>query len=152
METSIDEKAAILEKSRHANDEKKEAILEACRTRDLDALTALAESRGGFLTDSLRQQACKYLVHTVLHTRAPCPSEHQLTPTPGPILLGIPPDHDKAEPGPDGSASAPSWESLPHHKDEDQVQLDVNRAFIYYPDSTSFPLNSNPPLLHSQPD
>lgn len=26
-----------------------------------------------------------------------------------------------------------SWRSLPRHADEDQVQLDVNRAFIYYP-------------------
>jgi hypothetical protein len=26
-----------------------------------------------------------------------------------------------------------TWRSLPRHDDEDQVQLDVNRAFIYYP-------------------
>lgn len=26
-----------------------------------------------------------------------------------------------------------SWEDLPKHHDEDQVQLDVNRSFIYYP-------------------
>jgi hypothetical protein len=25
------------------------------------------------------------------------------------------------------------WESLPPHRDEEQVQLDVNRAFVYYP-------------------
>ena len=26
-----------------------------------------------------------------------------------------------------------SWEKLPRHKDEEQVELDVNRAFVYYP-------------------
>jgi hypothetical protein len=25
------------------------------------------------------------------------------------------------------------WEKLPPHKDEHQVGLDVNRAFVYYP-------------------
>lgn len=25
------------------------------------------------------------------------------------------------------------WEKLPKHRDEDQVQLDVNRSFVYYP-------------------
>ena len=52
---------------------------------------------------------------------------HTLTPA-GPILLGLPPSHDTPP-------SDPPWESLPPHKDEDQVQLDVNRAFIYYPNN-----------------
>lgn len=26
-----------------------------------------------------------------------------------------------------------AWTDLPPHQDEDQVQLDVNRAFVYYP-------------------
>lgn len=39
---------------------KERAILEACRWRNLDALRALAESPGGFLTDKIRQQACKF--------------------------------------------------------------------------------------------
>lgn len=26
-----------------------------------------------------------------------------------------------------------AWKELPPHRDEDQVQLDVNRAFVYYP-------------------
>ncbi|SPQ23720.1 80f825f7-5134-45c8-bb37-e3a80021d49e [Thermothielavioides terrestris] len=96
-----------------AVDEKKKAILEACRRRDLDALRTLAESPGGFLSDNIRQQAW-------------------------PILLGLPPDHVKSEAGHDGvESSSPPWESLPPHKDEDQVQLDVNRAFIYYPDNQS---------------
>ncbi|MCJ1321556.1 hypothetical protein MMC15_006901 [Xylographa vitiligo] len=29
------------------------------------------------------------------------------------------------------------WRSLPRHKDEDQVRLDVNRSFIYYPKNES---------------
>ena len=28
-----------------------------------------------------------------------------------------------------------SWRELPPHKDESQVDLDVNRAFVYYPQS-----------------
>lgn len=26
-----------------------------------------------------------------------------------------------------------SWEKLPRHRDEEQVQLDVDRSFVYYP-------------------
>ena len=29
------------------------------------------------------------------------------------------------------------WKSLPTHRDEDQVRLDVERSFIYYPNGTS---------------
>ncbi|KAK4035370.1 rab-GTPase-TBC domain-containing protein [Parachaetomium inaequale] len=109
IEPSLNEKTANYDDAAHANDEKKKVILEACGQGDLDALRALAESQGGFLTDNIRQQAW-------------------------PILLGLPPSHDKTESGSDGTPSSPSWESLPRHKDEDQVQLDVNRAFIYYPE------------------
>jgi len=28
------------------------------------------------------------------------------------------------------------WEKLAPHKDEDQVRLDVDRSFVYYPKST----------------
>ena len=52
----------------------------------------------------------------------------------GPILLGHVPGASKE------SAFAPSdsqvpWQKLPPHRDEYQVQLDVERSFIYYPDS-----------------
>ncbi len=47
--------------------------------------------------------------------------------------MGLPPNHNGATDPDPGS----SWESLPRHKDEDQVQLDVNRAFIYYPNNQS---------------
>ncbi|KAK0735888.1 rab-GTPase-TBC domain-containing protein [Apiosordaria backusii] len=90
-----------------AAEQKKRTILEACKMRDYAALRALAESPGGFLTDSIRQQAWL-------------------------VLLGLPPpgDDTKSEPNSDADDS---WGSLPPHKDEDQVQLDVNRAFVYYP-------------------
>lgn len=34
-------------------------------------------------------------------------------------------------------ATATPWEKLPAHKDEHQVSLDVNRAFVYYPKNES---------------
>lgn len=35
----------------------------------------------------------------------------------------------------EGDATPDNWQCLPRHRDEDQVQLDVNRSFIYYPSS-----------------
>lgn len=46
---------------------------------------------------------------------------------PGPVLLGLPPKCSYED-------DSSSWQDLPPHKDEDQVQLDVDRAFTYYPD------------------
>lgn len=46
---------------------------------------------------------------------------------PGPILLG---SHSS-----DKQFDNVDWHDLPRHKDEDQVQLDVNRSFVYYPES-----------------
>jgi GTP cyclohydrolase FolE2 len=40
---------------------KSAAILDACRRRDFAALQALAGSKDGFVTDALRQHACKLL-------------------------------------------------------------------------------------------
>lgn len=36
-------------------------ILAACRRRSIEELRLLAESEGGFLTDSLRRKACSFL-------------------------------------------------------------------------------------------
>lgn len=47
----------------------------------------------------------------------------------GPILLGYRSEESELV------GSARSWRDLPSHKDEDQVELDVNRSFIYYPKS-----------------
>ncbi|KAL2754576.1 hypothetical protein ACRALDRAFT_2108678 [Sodiomyces alcalophilus JCM 7366] len=96
--------------SRHAeleiDNQKVSAILEACRWNNVNALQSLAESEGGFLTDELRRKAW-------------------------PVLLGVPNsqgEEERADDTPDAS-----WKELPRHRDEEQVQLDVNRAFIYYP-------------------
>ncbi|KAL2352567.1 GTPase-activating protein gyp10 [Cryomyces antarcticus] len=45
-----------------------------------------------------------------------------------PVLLGCSSDAYKQQ---------PPWQSLPPHKDEDQVRLDVNRSFVYYPSNES---------------
>ncbi|KAL8725722.1 MAG: hypothetical protein Q9166_007172 [cf. Caloplaca sp. 2 TL-2023] len=50
-----------------------------------------------------------------------------------PILLGyIPSKRIK-------STESARWQDLPRHKDEDQVRLDVDRSFIYYPKNESEP-------------
>lgn len=51
--------------------------------------------------------------------------------TTGPILLGVS-ECDDLTTTADNDDNG-SWKELPRHQDEDQVQLDVNRAFIYYP-------------------
>ncbi|KAK6219550.1 GTPase-activating protein gyp10 [Colletotrichum tabaci] len=87
---------------------KTQDILEACKWRNIEALKALAGTTGGFLTDTLRRKAW-------------------------PILLGL----TDGEYGEDiittGREERDSWKDLPRHRDEEQVALDVNRAFIYYP-------------------
>lgn len=86
-------------------------ILEACKWRNTAALQALAATDCGFMTDDLRRQAW-------------------------PVLLGVPFEKDDLD-----DARKPQtggdWKELPRHRDEDQVQLDVNRSFIYYPNSLS---------------
>lgn len=58
----------------------------------------------------------------------------------GPILLGYSPASKKAgsiEEKPvennEEMTREVNWRQLPRHRDEDQVQLDVNRSFVYYP-------------------
>ncbi|KAI0828439.1 hypothetical protein F5Y06DRAFT_223714 [Hypoxylon sp. FL0890] len=78
-------------------------ILDACRRRDIGDLQILAVSKGGFLSDAIRRQAW-------------------------PVLLGFTVDESgELEKGSD------SWRHLARHKDEDQVKLDVDRSFVYYP-------------------
>ncbi|KAL9000430.1 MAG: hypothetical protein Q9169_000947 [Polycauliona sp. 2 TL-2023] len=50
-----------------------------------------------------------------------------------PLLLGYIPS-EKTE-----SINSATWQHLPRHKDEDQVRLDVDRSFIYYPKNQSEP-------------
>ncbi|KAM3485803.1 hypothetical protein MY8738_001089 [Beauveria namnaoensis] len=107
------------EKEAGVDRQKQDAIRAACHDADMSALQRLAEEEGGFLTDSLRQLAW-------------------------PILLGLPaPRIDAAQDEPlpefehhvDGGSD--SWKELPRHRDEEQVQLDVNRSFVYYPHDLS---------------
>ncbi|KAF4836857.1 GTPase-activating protein gyp10 [Colletotrichum siamense] len=91
---------------------KTDDILEACKWRNVEALGSLASTRGGFLTDDLRRKAW-------------------------PILLGLADSEDFKEIIATGIDETKSWKDLPRHRDEDQVQLDVNRAFIYYPNHQS---------------
>ncbi|KAL1900010.1 GTPase-activating protein gyp8 [Ceratocystis pirilliformis] len=78
-------------------------IQEACNARDLPTLRRCALSKGGFLKDYLRQSAW-------------------------PLLLGDDVVEDAKEHPLDSS-----WKDLEPHHDENQVQLDVNRSFVYYP-------------------
>ncbi|KAK7900636.1 GTPase-activating protein gyp8 [Exophiala xenobiotica] len=88
--------------------EKHQAIEEACRLGDFSTLVKLATSTGGLLTDELRRQAW-------------------------PILLGC----NIESTGTEQQHSNQAWRKLPRHPDEDQVQLDVDRAFVYYPKDES---------------
>lgn len=80
-------------------------ILDACRRRDIDDLQAIAISNGGFISDKIRSQAW-------------------------PVLLGCRVDDERGE---QKEEASDSWTGLPRHRDEDQVKLDVDRSFVYYP-------------------
>ncbi|KAL4726833.1 GTPase-activating protein gyp8 [Fusarium chlamydosporum] len=87
-------------------------IIEACKWKDISRLRSLAEAHGGFLSDTLRRQAW-------------------------PILLGLDAPSDSQEDLSSTQDASGDWKQLPRHRDEDQVQLDVNRSFIYYPNNQS---------------
>ncbi|KAJ8127394.1 hypothetical protein O1611_g6243 [Lasiodiplodia mahajangana] len=85
----------------------KTRILNACEKKDVEALRDIAITPGGFLSDYLRSLAW-------------------------PILLGF--DADVTSDG--STKTSDSWEHLPRHRDEEQVKLDVDRSFVYYPNGT----------------
>ncbi|KAK8128580.1 RabGAP/TBC [Apiospora sp. TS-2023a] len=100
------------------------AILEACKGGDIEALTALAVSEGGFLSDDLRRHAWPILLGS--SSSSPDPAHHNGTvPT---TRNGLSGESEK------DNAGDKHWRELPRHRDEDQVRLDVDRSFIYYPD------------------
>ncbi|CAK7228524.1 GTPase-activating protein gyp8 [Sporothrix curviconia] len=99
---------------------KKRAIREACIQSDFVRLKQLASSEGGFLTDELRQIAWPVLLGI------PAGTDGGIGLGAASTAAGIAPDEDSR-----------AWESLPPHRDEEQVQLDVNRAFVYYPHHAS---------------
>ena len=90
-------------------DQNKQAAIEkSCAAGNLQELVHLADSSGGLLEDSLRRQAW-------------------------PILLG----YSSATRESKSITGEHSWKSLPEHRDEAQVRLDVDRAFVYYPNKDS---------------
>ena len=99
---------------------KGDAIRQACQDRDIDKLIHLTETPGGLLDDSLRQTACKHCMLWTVSLSTNADGK-------GPILLGCEPQFSTTD------TLDTSWKALPRHRDEEQVQLDVNRAFVYYP-------------------
>ncbi|KZF23442.1 RabGAP/TBC [Xylona heveae TC161] len=82
-------------------------ILGACELGDVEALSNLATSEYGLVEDNLRRAAW-------------------------PILLGCKQSNKTTD-----KYNAEIWKDLPRHRDEDQVSLDVNRSFVYYPKDQS---------------
>lgn len=98
-------------------------ILAACKEPcEFELLVSLASTSGGLVDDEVRKIACMFIL-TISHL-------DWLTTEIGPILLGYEKKHLET------SDSDSSWQRLPQHKDESQVELDVNRSFVYYPKST----------------
>ena len=91
----------------HHAREKQSAIIEACRRKDVTSLADLAKAPGGLLTDEFRKSAW-------------------------PLFLG---NGGSGGPAKDNDSlnGTLDWRELPRHKDEDQVDLDVSRAFVFYP-------------------
>jgi hypothetical protein len=96
-------------------------IEEACHARDRAALAELAVSEHGLVLDRLRKTACE--LHQGISSKNPADSS-----VAGPLLLGC--DDSRNSGGRDARLA---WQALPKHGDEDQVKLDVDRSFIYYP-------------------
>lgn len=96
-------------------------ILEACKdVASFHLLTALATSNSGLVDDEVRRLACRIMVRD--------PQRPNLLIGVGPVLLGYDVRGNMQE-----NHRAKHWRDLPPHRDEGQVQLDVNRSFIYYP-------------------
>ena len=100
-------------------------IRQACHAHDISALVHLATSPSGLVSDDCRRNACRG--PTEITAPARCGDQAMLTYSsslPGPILLGCQPSR---------ADHAPSL-GAPPHRDEDQVKVDVDRSFIYYPE------------------
>ena len=96
----------------------KEKFIEtACRQHDVPTIIKLATSQGGLLRDELRRKAW-------------------------PILIGS----DNEDP-PEGLDPSDHWQKLPSHRDEEQVHLDVDRAFVYYPSESEKQIQARKSML-----
>ena len=111
---------SVLSSNRDERKMKREEIVRACDRGNLKQLVLLASSPGGLLDDELRQSACRTAISLC--------SFDQPTDLSGPILLRCA-QHRTGPRQPD-----PALELAPH-PDEEQVQRDVDRAFVYYPNS-----------------
>ncbi|KAH8681027.1 rab-GTPase-TBC domain-containing protein [Xylariales sp. PMI_506] len=114
-------------------------ILDACTRGDIGDLSQLALSKGGFLSDAIRCQAWPILLGSTLAadtiggevkptSKSTIPKRDDPTSSEKSSLTDV-----------DGAASSSDtpWRELPRHRDEDQVRLDVDRSFIYYPNDQS---------------
>jgi hypothetical protein len=119
-------------------------IINAAKRHDWNVLAALAASPGGFIDDDVRRIVCMYeeKFSTAPLTPLSYWNPDKIT---GPLVLG----GDNAGP----SSSGISWRELPKHREEGQVELDVNRSFVYYPTGkcTTMLLQSSRPRRYSQP-
>ncbi|KAI0459572.1 rab-GTPase-TBC domain-containing protein [Xylaria acuta] len=79
-------------------------IIDACERKDIDELRDIAIAPGGFLSDHLRSRTWLVLLGSDVAATSNGPTET--------------PD---------------SWRHLPRHRDEEQVKLDIDRSFVYYP-------------------
>jgi len=107
-----------------------------------DAISRYARREGGLLNDTIRQQTCERL-----STSWPKHLERAiLISCIGPVLLGY--NSSSSTPGMvREDVSDNDWHALPIHKDENQVRLDVDRAFIYYPLGTLPPASRTLSLM-----
>jgi hypothetical protein len=100
-------------------------IINAAKRRDWNVLAALAASPGGFIDDDVRRIVC--MCEKQFSTAPLAPSSYwNSDKIAGPLVLG---GDNAARP----SSSGISWRELPEHREEGQVELDVNRSFVYYP-------------------
>ena len=99
-----------------------EELILACKEAkdDTSLIVQLASTVGGLQNDQVRRIACKFRESEIFAIY------RFLTYHAGPILLG-----SSVTPG----KAMRDWDQLPKHRDEEQVRLDVNRSFIYYPSS-----------------
>lgn len=103
----------------HGQHTKVMEILACCQGQGKhDQLARLATSTSGLVDDEVRRLACMF--DKIRSTSLPNGNI-------GPLLLGC---------GGALGTKTQSWQDLPRHRDENQVELDVNRSFIYYPKST----------------
>lgn len=129
--------------------EKRGRIQQARREGDLDTVASLALSSDGLLSDDIRQDVCELYCPFFPASRFLWAGSLARPPAylddanlmhfhTGPLLLG----YTDFRLGAENAESIPrkDWENLPPHKDEDQVRLDVDRSFVYYPKSMSYPL------------